>query len=60
MLTLTWHYSNAVFVHWRMACPQGIKYSIRIQRQFIKPRMETGNKRDKISLHFLYSVTIAI
>ena len=43
-----------------MACLQGIKYSISIRRQFIKPGMETGNKQDKISLHFLNSVSIAI
>ena len=41
-----------------MVCPQGIKYNISIRRQFIKPVLETGNKRDKISLNFLYSVTI--
>ena len=43
-----------------MACPQGIKYSISIRKQFVKPGMETGNKKDEISLHFLNSVTIAI
>ena len=41
-----------------MACPQGIKYSISIRRQFIKSGVDAGNKRDKISLHFLYSVSI--
>ena len=42
-----------------MACSQGIKYIINIRRQVIKPGRETGNKRDKISLHFLYSVSTA-